>query len=296
MRIPLDVKTVREGLVTPGRPWRDVEFHAVLGSTNDRAREIVTTFPRGTYAAGPGPVVGPLWRVVLTDHQTGGRGRLGRVWSVPDRASVAVSAVVPVARLEDAGWLPLLAGLALSRAIRTVTAGAGHPVEPHLKWPNDVLLADDADRKVSGILCELVTVPGAPGGHAVIVGTGVNIDQTREELPVDTATSLALAGASVRREDLVVAYLRELEPLVLALAEAGETGGPAGAEDGRAAYRLACSTIGADVRVHLPSEDVEGVATGVDDAGALLVETPTGVRAFAAGDVVHVRRRRSRVE
>jgi BirA family biotin operon repressor/biotin-[acetyl-CoA-carboxylase] ligase len=160
---------------------------------------------------------------------------------------------------------------------------------PRLKWPNDVLLADDGDRKLSGILCELVT---AGRGQAVVIGTGVNIDQTRTELPVDTATSLALAGARVRREDLLVAYLDELEAV---LGGAGVAVGPdrataGGAAGVRTAYRQACSTIGLEVRVHLPTGDaIEGTAVAVDDDGALVVRTARGVRAFAAGDVVHVR-------
>ncbi len=64
-----------------------------------------------------------LWWVVLTDHQTGGRGRLGRAWTVPDRASLAVSVAVPVADPAQAGWMPLLAGLALARAVREVIGG-----------------------------------------------------------------------------------------------------------------------------------------------------------------------------
>jgi BirA family biotin operon repressor/biotin-[acetyl-CoA-carboxylase] ligase len=310
VRDSLDAEIVGAGLVTSGQPWRGVEFHAALGSTNTRLRELVTgaATPTGPYAARPGARDGGLWWVVLTDHQTGGRGRLGRVWEVPDRASVAVSCAVPVTGPEVAGWLPLLAGLALSTALREVTRAAGHELDPRLKWPNDVLLGDDGDRKVSGILSELVAVPAptppsaSPGsqthpGHpayVVIVGTGVNIDQAREELPVDTATSLALAGATVRREDVVVAYLRELAALLPGRAGAGTSadGGVGAVEEAtRAAYVAACSTVGASVRVHLPDGDVVlGEAVDVDRDGGLVVMTPRGRRTFAAGDVVHVRR------
>jgi BirA family biotin operon repressor/biotin-[acetyl-CoA-carboxylase] ligase len=275
-------------LVTSGRPWRGLEFHPVLGSTNTRLRELLTG-GTGPDAAGPGDPVPGLWWVVATDHQTGGRGRLGRVWTVPDRASLAVSVAVPVTDPTQAGWMPLLAGLALSRAVREVSAAAGHELTPRLKWPNDVLLADDEDRKVSGILCELVTVGGT---QVVVVGTGVNVDQTREELPVDTATSLALAGVTMRREDLLVSYLDHLVG-VLPGAVPGAVPGAgtvAGVEAARAAYRRACSTIGARVRVHLPTGDAaEGTAVAVDDDGALVVTTAQGTRTFAAGDVVHVR-------
>lgn len=278
MRNRLDIDTVRAAVLAPGQAWTTLEFVPAIGSTNDRASELARR-------------CGEPGLVVLTDHQTGGRGRLGRGWVVPDRASVAVSAVVPVAQVAAAGWVPLLAGLALARAIRRVTAAAGRELTPRLKWPNDVLLAEDGDRKVSGILCELVPLAC---GHGVVVGTGVNVDQSRAELPTDTATSLALAGATVCREDLVIAYLHELartlgpaEP-----APAGSRRGDAdvGAAAGRAAYRQACSTIGAEVRVHLPAgRVVTGRAVAVDDDGALVVATPQGALAFAAADVVHVR-------
>ncbi|GAB3074488.1 biotin--[acetyl-CoA-carboxylase] ligase [Intrasporangium mesophilum] len=288
MRSPLVPEIVSAGLVTSDQPWRGVEFHPAIGSTNTRLRELLTGgaphLERSVPASGDGPA--SLWWVVLTDHQTGGRGRLGRVWEVPDRASVAVSAAVPVSGPERAGWLPLVAGLALARALREVSRDAGYELTPRLKWPNDVLLADDGDRKVSGILCELVTLPSAPLGdrrpsYAVVVGTGVNVDQTREELPVETATSLALAGVRVGRETLVVAYLRELAALVRSVRP----------EEAATAYRQECFTIGQRVRVHLPTgAAVEGEALTVDDDGALVVATPEGRRSFAAGDVVHVRR------
>ena len=295
MRNSLEPEIVCAALVTSGQPWRGVEFHPAIGSTNSRLRELLTGAAEGIGpdASRLASADGALWWVVLTDHQTGGRGRLGRVWEVPDRASVAVSAAVPVvdaagtAGASGLGWLPLLAGLALARAITATTERAGHALSPRLKWPNDVLLPEDGDRKVSGILCELVDVPGPVPRRAVVVGTGVNVDQDRDELPVDTATSLALTGVRVRREDVVVAYLRELAALVGA-----GVGGGLGADGARDAYRQACSTLGQVVRVHLPvGEPVEGTAVAVDDTGALVVDTPSGRRAFAAGDVVHVRRR-----
>ncbi|KJK10268.1 biotin--acetyl-CoA-carboxylase ligase [Terrabacter sp. 28] len=303
MRDSLDSDSVGAALVTSGRPWRGLEFHPALGSTNTRLRELLTGRPDqppaatpGPYAGSPAPGEGALWWVVATDHQTGGRGRLGRAWTVPDRASLAVSAAVPVADPAQAGWLPLLAGLALARAVRDVSRAAGHEIAPRLKWPNDVLVPEDGDRKLSGILCELVAVGE---GQAVVVGTGVNVDQGREELPVDTATSLALAGVEVRREELLVAYLDHLAgvlvdagivPVPAATPGDASVRAGAGADAVRAAYREACATIGRQVRVLLPAGDsVLGEALGVDDDGALVVRTDRGTRAFAAGDVVHVR-------
>ena len=292
VRNPLDSDSVSAALVTSGRPWREVEFHPALGSTNTRLREVLTTPPASprTYAAGRADEAPGLWWVVLTDHQTGGRGRLGRAWTVPDRASLAVSVAVPVTDASQAGWMPLLAGLALAEAVREVAEAAGHPLTPRLKWPNDVLLADDGDRKVSGILCELVT---HPAGQAVVVGTGVNVEQAREELPVETATSLALAGAVVRREDVLLAYLDHLVAVLPGAGVSVGSGRPTEREVAavRTAYRDSCSTLGLEVRVHLPTgQAVEGTALDVDDDGGLVVGTAHGRRTFAAGDVVHVRR------
>ncbi|HKX68341.1 MAG TPA: biotin--[acetyl-CoA-carboxylase] ligase [Intrasporangium sp.] len=270
MRESLRPDRIRAALVTSGQPWQSVEFHPSIGSTNSRAIEIVST-----YAAGLAPTDSPLWRVVLTDDQTGGRGRLGRSWQVPPRASIAVSAIVPAPGPEVLAWVSLLAGLALVRAVRAVTTSAGAPVGARLKWPNDVLLPADDGRKVAGILCELTG--WGQGRYAVVVGAGVNVDQRRDELPVDTATSLRLAGARVRRDDLVIAYLREL-PAVLQDRSAREE------------YRRTCTTPGSQVRVHLPSGGLaEGRAVRVDDSGALVVEVAGREQAFSAGDVVHLR-------
>lgn len=270
MRESLRPDRIRAALVTSGQPWQSVEFHPSIDSTNSRAAEIVST-----YAAGLAAGDSPLWRIVVTDDQTGGRGRLGRSWEAPPRASIAVSAVVPAPEPEALAWVSLLAGVALVRAVMAVTTSAGTPVEARLKWPNDVLLPADDDRKVAGILSELRR--WGQGQHAVVVGAGVNVDQRRDELPVDTATSLRLVGAEIRREDLVIAYLREL-PAVLR------------DDSAREEYRRVCATVGSQVRVHLPSGVVaEGRATRVDDSGALVIGVAGGEQAFSAGDVVHVR-------
>jgi len=228
------------------------------------------------------------WRVVLADHQSAGRGRLTRQWEAPAGASVAVSCVVPMPgdRATDWGWLPLLAGMAMRQALADVAGVAGR-----LKWPNDVLVQERADGladhgapwlKVSGVLCEMV-----PGGGLVVIGAGANIDQTRDELPVETATSLALCGSvNVAREDVIVRYLGALADLHRAWSAGG-----AGLDSLRAAYRASSLTIGRDVDVHQPGGRVaRGKATGVDDSGRLELRTGGSSSFHAAGDVVHVRR------
>ena len=173
-------------LVTPGPPWLPAEVHASVGSTN---AELVRD---------PRP-----WRVVTAEEQRAGRGRLDRAWSTTPGTSIAASVLVPRPTTAPPGWVPLIVGLALRDAL-TSTSG----VEVALKWPNDLLVPTDGDRKVAGILAELTP-------HGVVVGTGVNIDQERADLPVDTATSLRLAGApGVGRERVLTAYLVRLAVLL----------------------------------------------------------------------------------
>lgn len=279
MRETFDSHSVKAALITPSTPWQMVDVYASIDSTNLEALRH--------------PLPG---RVVVADFQSAGRGRLARQWQAPARASIAVSAVLPMPadRSADWGWLPLLTGMAMREALEDVAQ-----VVSRLKWPNDVLVQEGADLevaegtddpkaawlKISGVLCEMV-----PEGGLVVMGAGANIDQERSELPVETATSLALCGAgNVRREDVVVRYLRALAGLHRAW-----SGGGAGLGALRAAYRSSCLTVGLDVDVHQPDGRVcRGTATGIDDTGRLTVQAGGSRTAHAAGDVVHVRRSRA---
>gem|GEM_PF-138207 len=268
VREALDSQLLKAALITVANPWQMVDVHASVDSTNLEALR------------DPRP-----WRVVVADHQSAGRGRLARQWLAPAGTSIAVSAVVPVlaGRTADLGWLPLLSGMAMRSALARVADVVGR-----LKWPNDVMVQESTQDpeapwlKISGVLCEMV-----PGGELVVIGAGANIHQERSELPVETATSLALCGAgNLRREDLIVSYLGELADL-----HRTWSGGGAGLEALRTAYRSWCLTIGLDVDVYQPDGGVAGgTATGVDDAGRLVVGSGGSSRAHAAGDVVHVRR------
>ena len=208
--------------------------------------------------------------VVVAEHQTAGRGRLDRTWETPARSALTVSVLlVPHAPASDWPWLPLLTGYAASVALRRLGADAA------LKWPNDLLLDD---RKVGGILTERID---APRGPAVIVGVGLNVDQTRAELPHEAATSLALEGVDVDRTDLLGALLERLRVEYDAFGR-GELAAL------REAYTNACATVGREVRVELPTgETLTGRASGIDEGGRLLVSTTDGLVPVSAGDVVH---------
>ncbi|RKS05562.1 BirA family biotin operon repressor/biotin-[acetyl-CoA-carboxylase] ligase [Nocardiopsis sp. Huas11] len=293
-RPPLDAAALNAALVRPGRMWRGVEVVPAVGSTNSElVARSATGAPHGT--------------VLVTEHQTAGRGRLGRVFTTPDRAALTFSVLLrPRVPTNALGWIPVIMGVAAVGAVRSVTG-----VRAVLKWPNDVLVtaaeraggagsagADgdggdhgaagtaENDGKLAGILSEADF--SAPDALGVVVGIGLNVSQDRCELPVDTAVSLRSEGAAdLDRGRLLTELLREFEELYTPWSAAG---GDAGACGLAAAYRELCVTIGRRVRVHLPGDGLlEGVAAGVDGDARLLVDGPAGRTALSAGDVVHVR-------
>lgn len=210
----------------------------------------------------------PEFSVVMTTNQTAGRGRLGRTWTAPPGRTIAVSVLLAPGRATGLGWLPLIAGLAMTRAVRMLVPGH----EATLKWPNDVQVDG---LKVSGLLAELV--PGA----GVVIGAGLNLTMEAGELPTPVSTSLTLMGADPEGivDRALAAYLLELRGLYAAW-----TAG----SDIRALVTAECSTIGRDVRVELPGgDDLFGTATGLDEEGRLVVDG----RPVAAGDVTHLRYR-----
>lgn len=242
-RAPLDP------VILATAPW-PVEVVASMASTNaelaGRARD------------------GADEQVLVTEHQTAGRGRLDRGWTTPDRAALTFSVLLrrPLTP-EQWPWLPLLTGFVVRRAL---------PVPATLKWPNDVLVGE---HKLAGILLERV-------GDAAIIGVGLNVSTTREELPVPEATSLALEGVDVDRTELLLSMLRGLH-VSLQRWQAEPTWL-------RPAYADVCATLGRRVRADLPGgQRLSGVAEGLDDAGRLLIRGAGGLQPVAAGDVVHLR-------
>jgi BirA family biotin operon repressor/biotin-[acetyl-CoA-carboxylase] ligase len=212
-------------------------------------------------------------RVVVVDHQTAGRGRLDRSWVTPSGTALTFSAVVDP-ELPGDRWplLPLAAGVAVAAGVRR----AG--VEAVLKWPNDVLVGE---RKLCGILVERVERPDR--GPLAVIGIGINTDLRESELPVPTATSLALLGAPTDRTVLLGWVLAELDDVLKSL--------PGDPDAFLAGYRAQCGTLGRQVDVQLPDGTrLLGTASAVDEVGRLVVQPATGPPVpVGAGDVVHVR-------
>jgi BirA family biotin operon repressor/biotin-[acetyl-CoA-carboxylase] ligase len=227
-----------------------VETYRLLGSTNDRAAAL-------------GREEGARPAVVLSEEQTAGRGRRGTAWQSAPGVGIWMSVLLgPEARSRQ---LPLVVGVACARAIERI-AQPGLPVS--IKWPNDLQLGA---RKVGGILCE-------SGPYGVVVGIGLNVAPPREGFAsgVDTrATTLeAHARKVLQRKSLAGEILREL-------LEVTSRPDPFGAVRSELARRDALTGRRVDTDGQGP-----GIARGIDEQGALLLEREDGsLLTVASGSV-----------
>ncbi len=173
-------------ILPPG--WRVIHEPTVT-STNDLAREAAR---RGW----------PDRSVFVADFQTAGRGRQGRAWLAPPRSSLLMSVLLRPGQGAPPHAFTMLASVALCEAIERLLG-----LEPAIKWPNDVMLAE---RKTAGILAE-ATDDGTE--RTVIIGIGVNVNPDAQSLAdLPNATSLALAaGWPVHRGELLVLLLEQLD-------------------------------------------------------------------------------------
>jgi BirA family biotin operon repressor/biotin-[acetyl-CoA-carboxylase] ligase len=212
--------------------------------------------------------------VVTADHQTAGRGRLGRTWEAPPGSALLVSLLFrpgPDLPPERAHLLTAVVGLSAAAACETLTG-----LRPQLKWPNDLLVGE---RKLAGILAE----SDLSGGElsAVVVGLGLNVSAAPPGLDAVSLADL-VDGDPPGPGLLLTTMLAEIDRRY------------PGAERGLAPvaveFRQRCDTLGRAVRVDLGRETLVGRASDLSDEGHLGVECDDGrLRWVAAGDVTHLR-------
>jgi len=253
----LTAETIRRGLTTR-LIGRQVVVYPRIGSTNDEAKRLAEDgAPEGT--------------LVVADEQTAGRGRLQRTWWAPAGTALLMSLILrPDLAPHQAQRLTMLCSLAICDAIAGTTG-----LVPAVKWPNDVLLRG---RKVCGILTEL-GIEGPRLAYAVVgMGVNVNVDFGGAGELTHTATSLAQElGREVSRLELLRAILINVEERYARL-RAGESP--------HAEWAARLATLGQRVIVTTPTEQLSGIAEGVDADGALLLRDENGVlRHILAGDV-----------
>ena len=198
----------------------------------------------------------PEGLVAVADHQTAGRGRLGRVWEAPVGANLLMTVLLrPASVSYRALACVALAGRDAASSVAGLDAG--------IKWPNDLVVPGAG--KLAGVLAE------TDGAGAVAVGIGMNVGWA----PPDAAR----LGDGISRDEVLDALLASLRGWL------GRSD-----RDVTSAYGAACVTVGRDVRVDLvDGESFEGVAADVDDDGRLLVEVNACLRTVDVADVVHLR-------
>ncbi len=235
------------------RYWR-VSVVEVTGSTQDDVAQLVAD-----KSATSGDVI-------VTEFQSSGRGRLDRKFDAPATSALMFSFFIkPERDTSDWSFLPLLTGMSAIFALKKLDPASS----PSLKWPNDILIAEG---KVGGIIAQV-------SGDGVIIGVGINVGMSQEELPVAHATSLALQQFStLDRNVILVAFLETFEELL----QRWQSG-----EDLRHLYCENCATMGSLVRIEHPDgSHKKGRAVGVTPTGELILEDGSRV---TVGDIVHLR-------
>ena len=244
----------------PGEIGAEIEFHAQIDSTNNRAKQLA--------AQGA-----PHGMMVIADSQTAGRGRFERKFHSPASGGIYVSIILrPDMDAACAVRITPMAAVAVARAIKR-TAG----IDAQIKWVNDVYVEG---RKVCGILCEGVL--GEDGRMAsVVLGIGVNVAPM--EFPPELsgiATSVSNAcGRSVSRIQMLAALVEELDRLYPKLENGGFM------EE----YRARSNVIGRDVNVLRGGACFAARAVDIDGEGSLIVELPDGRRETLRSGEISIR-------
>ena len=245
---------VRALLQERGEAWpAPIEYLDRVTSTNDVARE------RARAGAAP-------FSVVFSGEQTSGRGRQGHGWISPPGNLYLSVLLRPGGRVPQAGLVPLAAGVAIADALETFG------VRARLKWPNDLVVRD---KKIAGLLAEAAS--GGEGIETVVLGIGINLALDPADVPVslrDAVTSVDLEiGRTVSTVEAAAETLARVAVWYHALAREG-------AATVLAAWRArSVPWWGRPVEVRTGPNLVRGVARGVDERGALLLDLEDGGRA-----------------
>src|SRR5660397_28687 len=242
---------------------KDIKYFKETESTNIIAREIASSVDEGT--------------VVIAESQTSGRGRLGRKWISPEGGIWLSIILKPRIEPVYAPRITLLAGVSVAKTMQ----GFGLPAK--IKWPNDILVNG---KKVCGILTEIGAEVDIIDYLVVGIGIDANVDTgTFPEEFRDNSTSLEKEmGHKINRVEFVQKLLEEFET---DYTKFQENGFPQILQE----WRNMSATIGQWVKITAQARTIYGEAVGVDNEGALIVETAEGhLEKIVAGNCEHMRR------
>ncbi|MDO9220843.1 MAG: biotin--[acetyl-CoA-carboxylase] ligase [Thiobacillus sp.] len=223
----------------------------------------------------------PDGSVLCVEHQYAGKGRRGREWHAALGGSLTFSVLLRFERgLQSIAGLSLVAGLAVARA---VNRHSRYPAQ--LKWPNDVMVGH---RKLAGILVE---VQGDMHGAAfAVVGIGLNVrlnDAQRDSID-QAVIDLAEMGVTVGRNQFLADCLQELHTALVIFREHGFSAL-------RSEWMALDAYSGKDISLFLPSrQGVHGIASGVDDTGAVLLRDSNNMLTAYSGGEISLRLRQQR--
>lgn len=246
---------------------REIRVYETLLSTNETARDLALS------GAEDGCVV-------IADSQSGGRGRRGRPWSSPAGLNIYTSIIlrpdIPPAR---APQLTLMSAVALAETVNMLLADDG--VRAEIKWPNDILLQG---KKCAGILTEMKSA--GTGIEFVVIGIGLNLNLRKESMDIsisDLATSLYIeSGREFSRPEVAQFLYSAIENWYKRYLDEGFS--PV-----REAWNRLSGIYGRHVRAASGNGYEKGMALGVDEEGALLLEGETGrVIRITAGDAIFI--------
>lgn len=202
--------------------------------------------------------------VVIAEKQTSGRGRRGRTWSSPDKSGIYLSVLLrPDLKPIHIIQIPLVAGVAVARAIQSIT-----PLKPSIKWPNDIYIGN---KKVAGILtevnCDIDTV------HYIVLGIGINVNTSTASFPKSIktiATSISSEHKQkISRVSLLRQFLVEFEKVYIEFIAHGFSAiAPQ--------WKNYNNTIGSHIKVSEGSKVITGKALDIDDDGFLIIESDDG--------------------
>ena len=243
-------------------PWQDsLLWFDCIDSTNTHARKL----------AQQGAAHGT---VLIADHQTGGRGRLGRSFHSPAGAGIYMSVILrPHCRAQEIMHLTCAAAVAMCDAVENAAG-----FRPGIKWTNDLVCGH---RKIAGVLTELGFDSSGNVDFAVI-GIGINCCQQENDFPADIRTiagSLSsVSNRTIDRAKIAAAMMDAQYRMDAALLS--------GKEDIMSRYRRDCITLGKDISLVRGDEIRHGAAIDIDCNGALIVRFPDGsIKAVNSGEV-----------